>query len=190
MAPLRPRLESVYRREGSLFLIEMKLQETRQLFNTLDPAPFIEKDLDDDAEAYIIDAAREIGPRRPKKVVVHLPAAAVSGDIARQLPVAMHTYFTYRAEHAALQLRHTLREGSIALLIGLSFLATCLMLREAANQLPWSSARTIVREGLLIMGWVAMWRPIQTFLYDWWPIRHHRILLSELSSAPIEVRPH
>ena len=29
----------------------------------------------------------------------------------------------------------------------------------------------VARESLLIGGWVAMWRPLEVFLYDWWPIR-------------------
>jgi hypothetical protein len=29
----------------------------------------------------------------------------------------------------------------------------------------------IIRESLLIGGWVAMWRPMEILLYDWWPIR-------------------
>jgi hypothetical protein len=49
--------------------------------------------------------------------------------------------------------------------------------------------RPIIAEGLLIMGWVAMWRPIETFLYDWWPIRRHRALLTQIARMPIEVRP-
>ena len=28
----------------------------------------------------------------------------------------------------------------------------------------------VIRESLLIGGWVAMWRPLEVFLYDWWPI--------------------
>ena len=27
----------------------------------------------------------------------------------------------------------------------------------------------IVDEGLLILGWVAMWKPLELLLYDWWP---------------------
>jgi hypothetical protein len=52
-----------------------------------------------------------------------------------------------------------------------------------------SGMHSIIDEGLLIMGWVAMWRPIETFLYDWWPIRRRRTLLEEIAQLPIEVRP-
>jgi hypothetical protein len=180
-------LASAYRREGDTLLIELKLRETRQLFNSLDPAPFIEKDLDDDAENYIIDAVREVRAHRPKKLIVYLPPELVATEDAQSLPLAVHAYFAYRAEHAGLQLHHLLREGLLSLGIGLAFLAACLVLRESV--VSFSGMRSIIGEGLLIMGWVAMWRPLQTFLYDWWPLRRRQRLLAEIAEIPIDVRP-
>ena len=58
------RRASGYRLEGSSRLIEIELRDLRQLFNTLDPAPFHERDLDPEAESYIVDALREIGSAR------------------------------------------------------------------------------------------------------------------------------
>jgi len=46
----------------------------------------------------------------------------------------------------------------------------------------------LIRESMLIGCWVAMWRPIEIFLYDWWPIRAERRLFERLSAAPIEIR--
>jgi len=178
-----------YRREGDTVLVELKLHDTRQLFNSLDPAPFIEKDLDDEAHHYIVDAVGEVSAHTKKKLIVYLPAERVDSEDARSLPQAVKAYFTYRAESTSLQLHHTLREGLLALCIGLAFLGACLALREIVAPLLWPGVRTIVAEGLLIMGWVAMWRPLQTFLYDWWPIRRHRALLEQISEMPIEVRP-
>jgi hypothetical protein len=44
-------------------------------------------------------------------------------------------------------------------------------------------------EGLIILGWVANWRPIEIFLYDWWPLTQRRKLFEQLAAAPVEVRP-
>jgi hypothetical protein len=49
-------------------------------------------------------------------------------------------------------------------------------------------AATIVRESLLIGGWVAMWRPMEIFLYDWWPIRNQRRVFERLALAGVDVR--
>jgi hypothetical protein len=45
----------------------------------------------------------------------------------------------------------------------------------------------LIRETLVIGGWVAMWRPLEIFLYDWWPIRAERKLYERLSLMPVRV---
>jgi hypothetical protein len=186
MSLFHPSLASAYRTEGDVLLIELKLRDTRQLFNTFDPSPFIEKDLDDDAETYIIDAVREVRAHGSKKLIVYLPHDQVVTEDALSIPAAIQAYFDYRAEHADLQLHRALRQGVVSLGIGLGFLAICILLRQSLAG-SWA-AQSLIDEGLLIMGWVAMWRPIETFLYDWWPIHSRRRLLREIAHLPIEVR--
>jgi hypothetical protein len=45
----------------------------------------------------------------------------------------------------------------------------------------------VIREGFLIGGWVAMWRPLEVFLYDWWPIRAEARLFDRLSRMPVRI---
>jgi hypothetical protein len=45
----------------------------------------------------------------------------------------------------------------------------------------------MVRESLLIGGWVAMWRPMEIFLYDWWVIRGERRVYDRLSRMNVRV---
>src|SRR6185503_6548612 len=161
----RQRLE-VYRRDGSVCLIEIKLRELRQLFNTLDPSPFHEKDLDPAAEEYLVSAVRELGAH-PSKLVLHLPAQT-SDEEAVSAVTAIRHYFDYRSRHTREQLRLLLGRGVISLAVGLAFLVACLLVRQWL--LAYSGqGMTIISEGLLILGWVAMWRPVEIFLYDWWP---------------------
>jgi hypothetical protein len=46
----------------------------------------------------------------------------------------------------------------------------------------------IVAEGLLIVGWVAMWRPLEIFLYEWWPTRRRCRGFDKLSRIRVIVR--
>lgn len=179
--------ESNYRRdEDGAWLVEIRLRETRQLFNSLDPAPFHEKDLDDEAERYIVGAVRDFHLDAPLKLVFHLPAGATG---AETIPDAVHHYFAYRGAMSARELRSRLRQGRISLLIGLAFLFTCITLRQTLLLEAHDSVLAeIVAEGLLISGWVAMWEPIQIFLYDWWPIRAMRRIYDKIAVMPIEVR--
>jgi hypothetical protein len=172
----------VYQREGDRYLIEVKLRDARQLFNTLDPSPFHEKDLDPAAEEYLVGAMREIGAR-PGKLVVHLPLQEPAEE-GHALIAAIRHYFAYRARHASEQLRQLLGRGVISFAIGLAFLFVCLSVR----QLLAAAGAEVVSEGLLILGWVAMWRPVEIFLYDWWPEFARRRLFTRIARMPIETR--
>ncbi len=87
------------------------------------------------------------------------------------------------------KLRFSFREGRFSLLIGLAFLVLCVSLRELVRSLDAGTLGDIAAEGLLISGWVAMWRPIHIFLYGWWPIRHLCLIHAKLTAMPVEVRP-
>jgi hypothetical protein len=59
--------------------------------------------------------------------------------------------------------------------------------RSVLAVLAPTEERRLLREGLLIGGWVAMWRPIEIFLYDWWPIRAEARLFDRLSTMPVRI---
>jgi hypothetical protein len=182
MTVARHRTEA-YRREGGVALIEIRLRELRQLFNTLDPAPFHEKDLDPAAEEYIVGAVREIG-EHPSRVVLHLPPGTTDNEACEAI-AAIRSYFKHRSRHAREQLRQLFVRGGISLLIGLAFLAVCLGVREwfASSVAPLDA---ILSEGLLILGWVAMWKPVEIFLYDWWPELNRRKLFERVAHMVME----
>jgi hypothetical protein len=90
---------------------------------------------------------------------------------------------------AARDLRVEFERGRVSLTIGLAFLAACTGLREVLSiALPDNVFLRGLNEGLLIVGWVAMWRPLEIYLYDWWPHRRRRRLFERLARIDIEVR--
>jgi hypothetical protein len=176
-----------YRQEQDAYIIEMRLTDLRQLFNSLDPAPFIEKDLDDDAESYIVESVRDFHLSTPLRLVIHLPQATPAESV-RGVPEAVRNYFSYRAARAEREFKFTLRQGRQSLLIGLAFLFVCVSIRRVLELTTQGTFAELIQEGLLISGWVAMWRPFQIFLYDWWPIRLKRQVYEKIRAMPIEVR--
>jgi hypothetical protein len=177
------------RRAGNA--IELKLREVGQLFNSLDPSPFKEKDLDHDAEEFIVEWARELHSSRdtPLRLIVHLEQPLAPGQTRETLQEAIRHYFSYRASINRLALRQLLQQGRTSLLIGLSVLSGCLLLAELiGHRAPPGAYRRIIGEGLTIGGWVAMWRPMQIYLYDWWPLRRRGALLRRLSRVEVDVQ--
>ena len=168
--------------------IEIRLGRPQQLFNSFDPSPFHERDLDEDAEAYIVDSVDEFPLQKRLRLIIHLPADQLPAGNVPDLPQAIHNYFAYRLHESRRRLRLFFREGRIALLIGLAFLFVCIVLREFAFALGRGAVAEIAQEGLLIVGWVAMWRPLEIFLYDWRPIRRRCQVFAKLSDIPVIVR--
>ncbi|MCC7427501.1 MAG: hypothetical protein IT557_11380 [Alphaproteobacteria bacterium] len=177
-----------YRVEDGFALIELRLSSVAQLFNWLDPAPFRERDLDPEADAYIVGAARELGARTRIKLVVWLPAAQIAAALAAELPAAVASYFGHRAVMERRNLRFLLADGRLAFAIGLGFLAACVAARQLVMAAWTGNAGQILAEGLLIAGWVALWRPLQIGLYDWWPVLRSARIHEALAAAPVEMR--
>lgn len=168
--------------------IELRIENIGQLFNTLDPLPFRERDLDREAEEYIVDWARELPRNTPIRIVVHMPFSDVVGDDSQAVGTAIRRYFHYRAKTAGSERKELFRVGRYSLAVGLAVLIACIsagrFLLDHAGQLGG-----ILNEGLVILGWVANWRPIEIFLYDWWPITRRQTLFARLAEAEIMLSP-
>lgn len=167
--------------------IEIRLTRLAQLFNSLDPAPFHERDLDADAEDYIISSAEEISRQRPLRLVIYLPVDQLPQGGTHDLGEAIHNYFAYREAHERRRLRILFKDGRIALATGLIFVLCCTLLRDLAFSFGHGSISDLAGEGMLIIGWVAMWRPLEIFLYEWVPIRRRCHTLAKLANIPVTV---
>ena len=63
-----------YRRDKDRWLIELTLDDPAQLFNTIDPSPFPQKDLDESADRFIFDAVQDFHHRDPLAPPLRRPA--------------------------------------------------------------------------------------------------------------------
>jgi hypothetical protein len=168
--------------------LQIRLGRTMQIFNTLDPYPFVERDLDPAAEDYLVAWAKELPDRRPLRIEVLVPAEEAGKLEALELPKALRAYFTRRAEAAGQELGELFRTGRIALLIGIPILVICFTLAKILNSAYDDEGfAAVAAEGLVIAGWVANWRPIEIFLYDWWPLMRRRRRFERLADAQVEV---
>ena len=170
-------------------VIEVHVSELKQLFNSIDPSPFRNKDLEPGAEEFIVGWAKDLPPDVALALVVDLDRQAGLPDEAAVLRDAVHEFFRQRAEAQRRRLRELFHHGRISLLIGLTVLAGAIALGDfLATLMKTSRIGEIVRESLTIGGWVSMWRPLEVFLYDWWPIRNEARLSDRLAAMPVRIR--
>jgi hypothetical protein len=170
-------------------VIELRVNDIGQLFQSLDPFPFRERDLDKEAEEYIVSWARELSKDQPIKIIVHLSEREAQSKAASELGEAFARYFGYRANILQRELNELFSIGRCALAVGLTILVACLLLSQVAGRyLAEGPFRRLVEQSLPILGWVANWRPLEIFLYDWWPLARRRDLYRRLSAATVETK--
>lgn len=168
--------------------LRIRLERTMQIFNTLDPYPFTERDLDPAAEDYLVSWAKELPKDQRLKIEVLVPLDEAATPQARDLPQAVARYFEERRRQIRQDLKELFRIGRTSLLIGILILGTCLLLAQTiASLYPDNRFASIMTEGFVIAGWVANWRPIEIFLYDWWPLLRQRDLFTRLAQAKLVV---
>lgn len=167
--------------------LDLRVHELGQLFNSMDPTPFLNKDLDRDAEAFIEQWAMGFSAKFSPHIVVHLAQLPADVEPAQLLTEAFHNHFNYKVQRTRQELHQLLLQGRTSALIGLAFVAICLGAADAIAQWGSGPAFAIARESLTIVGWVAMWRPLQIFLYDWWPMGRRIRVFKALGRAHIRV---
>lgn len=168
-------------------LIEVHVPELRFLFNPIDPSPLREKDLEAKAEEFIVSWARSARRDAQLALQVYVDRPGVSDDVAT-VRTAIHEFFSQRSLSARRRLSQLFRVGRTSLLIGVIFLAVAVILAGLVDRaLSGTQIGALIRESMVIGGWVAMWRPLEIFLYDWWPIRAERKLFDRLSAMPVRI---
>jgi hypothetical protein len=170
-------------------VIQLRVRELGQLFNSIDPSPFDDKDLDAEAESFIMTWARDFPPRAKLALKIEVDVSTPFTDPAEAVAIGVHTSFARRAETASRELKALLRRGRLSLVIGIVFLTACMLLADVLTPLFHSQRlQEVIREGFTVGGWVSMWRPMEIFLYNWWPIVRERRLFERLSRMPVQVR--
>lgn len=147
----------------------------------------VERDLDDEVEAYILESALEL-PECAYRLVIYVTAPETDTVGKETIAAAVRSYFAYRSEVQARRLRLLLRDGRRALVMGLGFLALCWGLGILAIDLVAAPFGDFLNEGLLIIGWVANWRPAEIFLYDWRPMKRQGVVLDALAEMDVHFR--
>lgn len=182
-------IESLYKKVDGSILIEIKLSSVMQLFNSFDPAPFHEKELDSAAENYIVETVKDFPKKTGFRIVIYLPPDIARSERAQKIPQAIHNHFEYKVLVQDRKFRMRFRYGRSTLLIGLAFLAIALFARQTVSHIDNLLYAQIFADALLIIGWVAMWEPITVLLYELWPIIQLKHTYEKISTMEIEILP-
>ena len=170
--------------------IEIRIRSLAQLFEALDPAPLQERALDRSAESYIFACAGKHRPTEPLRLLVHFPESLRAH--AADATDGIHDHFRRAHAQGERKVRRRMRIAGFALAAASGVLAGSFWLRSLLSDVE---RRTLVQglsEGLLILGWVAMWRPVEILLFEHWESHLDHAMLERLASIPVEFvfQPH
>jgi hypothetical protein len=167
-------------------VIELRVNKIAQLFQSFDPFPFLDKEV----EEYIVSWARMHAKDQPITIIIGLPEKEARTTAAKELAEAFANYFAYHADLLQHDLNELSRDGRRFLVIGMTILVSCLIASQVAGRyLSEGPMRRLLEQSLPILGWVANWRPLEILLYDWWPLARRRDLYRRLASASVEIKP-
>lgn len=165
--------------------VSVRVRNLTQLFNSLDASPFWDRDLDEHAAAFIEEEFSENRSAASWHLHVH---ASEGEDLAQDLQPALEHYYTRMAHSAALRMREELRLGQLALLGGLAIFLFVMSVRGILDRLLHGGASRLLDEGLIILAWLALWRPAESLVYGWVPLYRKRRLYQRLAAVQITVR--
>jgi hypothetical protein len=175
-------------KERARVTLELNIADPMQLFNSMDPAPFHERDLDSEVVDYIVEWALEVAPDAPLGLLVTLHHESAPERGAALICDAMHTSFQRRALAKRRALKKLLREGRISMVIGIVFLAMAIFVSDyLGGMIANKNYAWLLQESVVIGGWVALWHPLNIFLYEWWPLRAERRLFERLAQMQVQV---
>jgi len=97
-------------------LIELRVENIAQLFHTLDPFPFRERDLDREAEEFIVGWAGELATDRTIRIIIHFPETEAQTKAAGELSEAFRD--TSSTTPALFSARSTSCFGSVVARLG------------------------------------------------------------------------
>jgi hypothetical protein len=170
-------------------MIELRVRNVSQLFNTLDPFPFRERDLATDAADYIVVRVQDEAPQEPIGISIAVDSG-LEGISASDVQDAIHLWFASKAQAERKAMTSHFRDARLALLIGICALSLCMLgAWSIGRSYPDAPFLRIMQESLIIVGWVVLWRPAEMLLYDWVPMARRRKLYERLAQARISVAP-
>ena len=164
--------------------IEIRIHSLAELFNAMDPSPLHARALTSSAEHYLISCAGTRRANASLQLLVHCPASLRAHGA--EISDGIHEHF--RRTHALGQreFKRRLRLAAGALAGGVIILALSVGLRGVLGDATGRGLGAGFSEGLLILGWVAMWRPIEILLYEHWDSHLDHAVLDRLAGIPVD----
>lgn len=165
--------------------VSVRVRDLAQMFNSLDPSPFWDRDLDREAAQFIEEEFGDKRAARQWHLSVHASESAIP---AADLRSAVARYYQRMAGTSRRRQREQMRLAQLSLLGGATIFVMSMGARSVLTRLLPHDTSSLIGEGLIILAWLALWRPTESLVYGWVPLLRERRLYERLAAMRVSVR--
>lgn len=180
--------QNVHQAEDGVWEIKILLSDLSSAIETLVPVPLSNLQFDTDLVSYVEEEVSSIPKNEPFRLVVYLPIDNPSHADETVLSTIMHAYLKERIRKRRSEEHAALRSVVSACFWGFLFMLGCQIVRWLANFPSYPTITSTLSEGLLVLGWVALWNPYDRLLFSWRPALKQRRLVERIAQAKFVFR--
>jgi hypothetical protein len=183
--------------DGSSEELMVRVGEIRDLFVAPDTDPLAQHEGEVMGEPALRRVARKLMAARKmsgaRTLVVLLPGDKIEPGLAERAREALVRYCTLKLEDNEAELQIMRREAGRLLLRGMLILLVCVGVSSVFRSETITFLSPLINnalgEGFNVIGWVMLWRPVETYFFNPIPIRTSSAVHRFLKTLRIEVRP-
>ena len=178
--------------------ITLSVNSIDQLFIAPPLNPFAKDEVELLGQPALMRVFKKMEPdslRRQKKVrlTLLLPPDQISTDLSERGQNALQRYGQAQIEDNRLRIKRTIWVGLRGFPLGLLFLGVCMGLSatfgsQVITFIP-ENINSLLAEGLVVIGWIALWNPVSAFIYDWVPFHRENQVYRKMMAMEIRFKP-
>lgn len=169
--------------------LPLVLETVAEASETTIPLPLPYRKLNAEVLEYLEDVAQQMPKGEEARIVVYLPIEEIQQGLEQKLNKVLDIYGDARLEKLKREEKRALGASLSALAWGFAFMLVCQIFGVFADFPEHPTLTNTISEGFLVLGWVALWKPFETLLFDWRPSVQRRKLHECLATMPVVLRP-
>lgn len=163
--------------------IELHADTVDALFHPFDRSSLSRRTVATEADAYVVDRVADL----PEDSRVSLRVLLPSGEEARcgDVEEAFRRHYAACAARERRLLKRHFREAGFMLLKGAIFALILISVAKSIASISDSLLLGKIADGLSLIVWVSLWRPVDMLIYEWRPIMEEVKLRGRLARVNI-----
>jgi hypothetical protein len=166
--------------------VSVHVRHLGQLFSSFDPSPFWDRDLDRDAAAFVEEEFADRPRDRPW--VLNVTTSDLYEETQPVVQDAVRHYYLRFVDSTRHRIREQLRIGRISLAVGVGMFAMCMSAPALFGAVFARALPDVLAEGLIVLGWIALWLPIEQLVSELVPLMPQRSFYQQLARIRVHLR--